>query len=425
MNAIPEEFLHYVWRYKLFNPDYLNYHNLPVEVLEAGIYNHSSGPDFFNSRIKIGNTTWAGNVEVHVKASDWMRHGHHKDPAYDSVILHVVYELDLSVYRINGEEIPAIRLTFHPRLIKTYYQLVNREGQSRACIKKLKELDRIFIRDWLGKLGIERLEEKSIALSTLLKRNQYDFEDGLYKSLATAFGMKLNAVPFGLLAESIPLNFILRNREATKTVNAAFFGQAGFLDELISDDPYYEMLQKEYQSLRGMLPPPLPGKHLWKFMRARPAGFPTARIAQLAALVARSFPLFEKIIEAENAGKIEKILQEGLKNYWVDFFLYGKPGRRKISRPGKETLDLLIINAIVPLIFLYGQFRMNGKISEKALLLLEEISPEENSIVRQWRGFGMDIQNAFDSQAVIQLETRYCQKKRCIECLFGARIMAL
>ena len=423
MNPIPEEFLHYIWKYKLFSPDYLHYNNSKVEVVDTGLHNHSSGPDFFNARIKIGNTIWAGNVEVHVKASDWIRHGHHKDPAYDSVILHVVYELDLAVYRINGDEIPAIRLSFNPRLINTYYNLVKWEGHNRTCVGHLKNMDRIFFRDWLGKLCIERLEEKTSALSEILKNNHYDWEDGLYKSLAMSFGMKLNSEPFRLLAECVPLRFILRNRESFKTVNAAFFGQAGFLDELISDDPYYSMLQKEFQSITGLLPPALPGKHLWKFMRSRPAGFPTARIPQLANIIVKSFPLFEKIIEAANAREIEKILENGLKNYWVDFFLYGKPGRRKISRPGKETIDLLIINSIVPIIFLYGQFRMNEKISEQSITLLEELPTEKNSITRQWSDFGLDIKNAFDSQAVIHLETRYCLKKRCIDCLFGNRIM--
>jgi hypothetical protein len=235
--------------------------------------------------------------------------------------------------------------------------------------------------------------------------------------------MKLNAEPFRLLAESIPLNFIMKYRDNPKTINAAFFGQAGFLDELLTDDPYYGMLQKEYNSIKTLLPPAIPGKHLWKLMRSRPAGFPTARIPQLVSILVNSFPAFEKIAEARSVKELREILISGSENYWVNHFMYGKAGRRKVTIPGKDTIDLLLINAVVPLLFLYGKFRMKDQIRDKAIDLLEELAPENNEILKKWEKFGVKTQNAFDSQAIIQLETRYCLKKRCIECFFGNKIL--
>ena len=423
MKTFNEEFLHYIWKNRLFQTEYLIYGNERLEVIDPGLHNHSSGPDFFNARIKIGNTLWAGNVEVHIRASDWLRHGHQKDPAYDSVILHAVFDNDLAVFRKNGDEIPAVRLSFHPSLLDKYSLLLKREGDRRECRNHIPFFESVFIRDWLGKLMIERLEEKTGNLLPVLKESHYDWDHTLYISLAMAFGMKLNAEPFRLLAESVPLKFVLQNRDAPKTVNAAFFGQAGFLDEIISDDPYYEMLQKEYKSIESLLPPPLPGKHIWKFMRARPAGFPTVRIPQLISVLVNIFPVFERLTEAGEAGEIRKILASGFKNYFVSHFLYGKPGRRKKSHPGKETLDLLLINAVVPLVFLYGKFRMKNDVRDMALNLLEDLSPENNEIIKKWNNFGLEANNAFDSQAVIQLETRYCLQGRCIDCSFGNRIL--
>ncbi len=422
MKKIREEFLHYIWQYRFFHTDYLSYGEERVEVIDPGIHNFSSGPDFFNARVKIGGTMWAGNVEVHVKASDWLRHGHQHDNAYDSVVLHVVYDNDLAVYRTNGEEIPCVRLNFSPAVLNKYLALTDNRT-SRICTGEIVNLDRIFVRDWTGKLLVERLEEKTSVTENILKENHYDWEDALYKTLAVAFGMKLNAEPFRLLASCIPLKFILKNRNNPLTVNAAFFGQAGFLDELITDDTYYGMLMREYSSVRELLPPALPRKHMWKFMRSRPAGFPTARIPQFMNLVCNAFPLFEKIISATQTADIRKLLSFNTKNYWVDHFLYGQRGRRKLSIPGRDTIDTLIINAIIPVLFLYGKFALREDLTGRALELLEELPAEMNEITKKWDTFGIRSLNAFDSQAVIHLETRYCAKQRCLGCLFGHKIL--
>ncbi len=422
MKKIREEFLHYIWKYRFFSTEYLSCAGEPVEVLDPGIHNFTSGPDFFNARIRIGSTVWAGNVEVHVRASDWIRHGHQHDDAYDSVILHAVYDDDLAVYRKNGEEIPVVRLNFSPGVLKKYLALTDNRT-IRICTGEIPRLDKVFVRDWMGKLLVERLEEKTRAMEEMLRESHYDWEDALYKTLAVAFGMKLNAEPFRLLASSVPLKFVLKNRENPLVINAAFFGQAGFLDELITDDPYFGMLMREYSSIRALLPQPLPQKHMWKFMRSRPAGFPTARIPQFMNLVCNAFPLFEKVVSATGTTELRQLLSFHTKNYWVDHFLYGRPGRRKLSVPGTATIDILIINAVVPLLFVYGKFRKVEEIGSRAIEFLEDLPPEMNEITKKWNTFGIKSVNAFDSQAVIHLETRYCARQRCLDCLFGHKIL--
>ena len=422
MKKIKEEFLHYIWKYRFFHTEYLYCGHEVVEVIDTGIHNFSSGPDFFNARIRIGQTVWAGNVEVHVKASDWIRHGHQNDEAYDSVILHVVYDNDLAVFRKNGEEIPCVRLNFSPAVLEKYQVLTNNRV-NRICTGEIAGLDKVFIRDWTGKLMLERLGEKCRTVEDVLRENHYDWEDALYKALAAAFGMKLNKEPFRLLAGSIPLKFILRNRKNPLTINAAFFGQAGFLDELITDDPYYEMLMREYQSLKEILPQPLPEKYMWKFMRSRPAGFPTARIPQFLNLVCNAFPLFEKIKDATEVSAIREHLSLHTKNYWIDHFLYGRPGRRKLTIPGNRTIDVLIINAVIPLLFAYAKFSRNDNLSRQTIEFLEDLPPENNEITKKWDTFGIKSENAFDSQAVIHLETRFCVRQRCLDCLFGHKIL--
>ncbi len=394
MKKIREEFLHYIWKYRFFHSDYLYFDNEPVEVIEPGEHNFSSGPDFFNARIKIGQTVWAGNVEVHVRASDWIRHGHQHDEAYDSVILHVVYDNDLAVYRMNGEEIPCVRLNFSTSVLDKYLSLTDNR-KDRVCTDGISRLDKIFIRDWTGKLLVERLGEKTTTIADILRENHYDWEDALYKSLAVAFGMKLNAEPFRLLAASVPLKFVLKNRKNPLSINAAFFGQAGFLDELISDDPYFEMLMREYTSIREILPPAVLQKYHWKFMRSRPAGFPTARIPQFLNLVCNAFPFFEKVASAVTVDEIRDLLSVSTKNYWVDHFLYGKPGRRKLSVPARETLDILIINAILPLLFLYGKFLKNGEISDRVIEFMEDLPAEMNEITKKWNTFGITCGECF------------------------------
>ena len=422
MKKIHEEFLHHIWKFRLFETEYLYFNKKKVKIIDPGIHNDNSGPDFFNARIYVEGTLWAGNVEVHVRASDWLRHGHQHDPAYDSVILHVVYDDDLEIYRQSGEIIPQVRLNFSPALLDEYEKLTMKKTNP-SCIGHIPGLDSLFFRDWLGKMMISRLTEKTGLLSGILKTGNNDWEDVLYRSFAMAFGFKLNAEPFRLLASSVPLSFVMKNRQKPLTLNAAFFGQAGFLDELLTDDPYYQMLQREYRPLSGLLPSPLPGKHIWKFSRSRPAGFPTNRIPQFIHFIAHQFPLFQELIKIEKLKDLRDLLKTSTSRHWVDHYLYGKPGRRQVTMLSTETIDVLIINAVIPFLFLYGKERKKDEMIQRTIEFLEELPAENNGIIKKWNKFGIQVHNAFDSQAVIQLETRYCKKRRCLKCSLGYSIL--
>ncbi len=419
---IKEEFLHFIWKYNLFDTEYLYYRDCRIEVIDIGRHNKSSGPDFFNARIRIGDTLWAGNVEIHVKASDWFLHKHETDPDYDNIILHLVYESDISVYRKNGEEIPYARLAFHPRLIEKYKSLTTKK-ENPECYTFFGSSEKIFYEDWIGKLGITRLERRVESISSDLKSCEYDWEEVLYRLLAGAFGSKQNADLFVLLARAVPLKFIYKYRKNPLALNAAFFGQAGFLDETLTDDHYYSRLQKEYSVLRMNLPEPLPGKHLWKLMRARPPSFPVVRIPQFICLVKNSFPFADKIKELNTIKKLKDHMKGSLESYWVDHFLYGLPGRRPEFTPSDSTFELWILNAIVPFLFSYGKIRNQEACLQLSLKLMEELPPESNEILKKWNKFGIQAGNAFYSQALIELKTRYCDKNRCAECMIGYKIL--
>jgi hypothetical protein len=419
---IKEDFLHFLWKYKLFDPDYMFYKKAKVEIIDTGLHNHSSGPDFFNAKIKIGETLWAGNVEIHIKASDWFKHRHEEDPAYDNIILHLVYDPDISVYRKNGEEIPFVRLGFHPGLIERYKTLTEIK-EDRECYHFFARSEPVFYQDWISKLGITRLERRVERLAAELEDNQYDWDTTLYHMLAYSFGMKQNSEPFLMLARAVPLKVIYKFRENSLSLNAVFYGQAGFLNETLSDDSYYTRLQKEYTSLKDLLPEALPGSHLWKFMRSRPPAFPTVRIPQFISLVKNTFPTIDTLLSISSIKELRDFFTVHLSNYWVDHFLYGLPGRRSTYMPGKGTLNLWILNTMIPFFFCYGKYRKKEAFLHLALKLMEDLPPENNEILKKWNKFGVRAKNAFDSQALIELKTRYCEKARCTECMIGHKIL--
>ncbi|MFW5820117.1 MAG: DUF2851 family protein [Bacteroidota bacterium] len=419
---IREEFLHFLWKYNLFDPEYLYYKNQKIEVVDTGQHNMSSGPDFFNARIRIGETLWAGNVEIHVKASDWFVHNHESDPAYDNIILHLVYDPDIAVYRNNGEEIPFARLAFHPRLIKKYQELIT-EKEDRKCYSFFSKTDGVFYQDWIGKLGINRIERRVGELRCDLEETDFDWEETLYRLLAAAFGTKQNRDPFILLARAVPLKFVYKYRENPVVLNAAFFGQAGFLDETLTDDHYYSKLQKEYNIQRLNLPEALPGKHLWKLMRARPPAFPSVRIPQFIQMVKQIFPFVENLKRLRTAKELRNYMKNAVSNYWTEHFLYGQSGRRKEYIPSTATCNLWILNAIIPFIFTFGKIRNQEEFMQLSLKLLEELPAENNEILKKWNKFGVIAKSAFDSQALIELKTRFCDMERCTECMIGHKIL--
>jgi len=422
MESIKEDLLHFIWENRMFDNSSLSVKEEKVEVIDTGQHNKASGPDFFNARIKIGNTQWAGNVEIHVKASDWFRHNHHGDPAYFNVILHVVYEQDCRLERPGGEEIPCLVLKFEESLIENYNRLIKTTSVI-PCQKFLQSIDKIYWSDWYSKLMIGRLEEKTLEIERVLSANKYNWEDCLYHFLGRSFGFKINALPFETLVRTTPLNVLLRLRQKSLTLNAILFGQAGFLEDLLSEDEYYVSLQREYQPMMKTLPSRAIDKSNWKFMGARPGNFPLVRIAQFASVIVKRYPLFAQLTDHPDLKSWRKILEPGIEPYWESHYLFGKTGKKRKLRMGKMAVDLVILNAFIPIVFHYGTFRRRGDLKDRVLSILEELPSEKNDIIKKWEEKGVKSGNAFESQALIHLTTRFCKQRKCLECMIGNRII--
>ncbi|MFO7842443.1 MAG: DUF2851 family protein [Bacteroidales bacterium] len=413
-----EDFLHYLWKYKLFSTTNLRTQtNEKVEIIHPGIHNNDSGPDFFNAKIKIGETTWAGNVEIHLKSSDWYHHQHHNDKAYDNVILQVVYQHDKDVFLSNNSLVPTMEIQFDDILLKNYEKLIRSESWI-ACEKDLHTVDDFLIKKWMEALMIERLEDKALRIRQELKQTQNNWEETFYRHLAKNFGFKLNGEPFELLARSLPLKVVAKHKNNLMQIEALLFGQAGFLNEETGDD-YYLKLKSEYQFLQHKFNLKPIEKHLWKFLRSRPGNFPTVRLAQFAALIFQSKSLFSKIMETQDVEKVKQMLQAKPSEYWDTHYHLNKQSVKKTKPLGQSAIQILFINTVVPFLFVYGKHKGSDDLSERALNLLSMIKPEKNSIISQWKRLGLKPENAFESQALIQLKNNYCTFKKCLHCSIG------
>ncbi len=424
LSMIKEDFLHYVWRLKRFN--FIELHTTegePIQLVYVGELNTDAGPDFTNARIKIGDTLWAGNVEIHVQSSEWIRHQHQEDMAYDNVILHVVLEEDRPIFRKNGKRIPCLELKkiIPPQLSKNYLRLLNNE-QWIPCQHQFSKVSEITKNIWLDRLLVERLEQKIEIIHQSLDNNKYDWEASFYQMLARSFGMKVNMEPFELLAKSVPLSVLGKHKNFLLQLEALLFGQAGMLSNDF-EDHYPQKLKREYLFLQKKysLEPIL--SESWKLLRMRPANFPTIRLAQLAHLLFQSTHLFSKILAAKNVVELEHMFDVNVSSYWYTHYVFDKISPKRKKKLGKRTVHLLIINTIVPFLFAYGKRKAEDKYIDKALQLLEELPPEQNSQINQWKALGYLPQSAYQSQALLQLKKTYCAKHRCMECSIGNAIM--
>lgn len=419
-----EDFLHYLWRLQRF--DHQNLQTTTgarIELLEPGTYNRDAGPDFLNARIRIDGTLWAGNVEMHLRSSEWLAHQHQHDPAYRNVILHVVLEEDVIIRHLEGERIPCLNLRKHLPigLSKQYLRLLHSEYWI-PCEKQFYQAPEVTRSLFLDRLLVERLEDRTTTMRERLNQNQQDWEETFYQLLTRGFGLHVNADPFLMLAESLPLRILLRHKHSLLQLEALLFGQAGFLDGEYAD-AYPERLLKEYRFLRHKYQlTPIPNT-LWKFMRMRPANFPTVRLAQLATLISRSGQLFSKMMVAQNVREIKNALVVELSNYWQTHYRFNKESKKSNKSLGQGTIHLLIINVIAPFLFLYGQMRGDDRFKDRALQLLEELPAEKNRLISGWQKLGMEPANAFTTQALLELKNNYCDKRRCLECAIGCAIL--
>jgi len=392
----------------------------PVEVIDPGLLNTNAGPDFFNAKLKIAGILWVGNIEIHSKASDWVRHEHHKDAAYDTVILHVVGEVDYEAHRTNGEVIPQLQLSCPDSVTQHYDELKSTEIYPR-CYSVLPSLSTLTIHSWFSALQVERFEEKRGALLDRLEYCNNNWENAFFVTLARNFGFGLNGDAFETWAKSLSLHAVDKHRDNLFQVEAFFFGQAGLLEDTGDElGEYYLDLQKEYRYLahKFELAPPVDCK-LWRFLRLRPGNFPHVRLAQLAFLYANSQSLFSRIMEGDSLIRIKEILCCATSPYWETHFNFRKASPKRVKKLGENALNLIVINTVIPFLYAYGMHKADESLCERATYFLESLKAENNYVTRQWSQAGLPVYTAADSQALLQLQKEYCDKKDCLRCRFG------
>lgn len=425
-----EDFLHYVWKFRLFDRiDLQTEDGKTLEIFSTGVHNTDAGPDFHNARIKIDETIWAGNIEVHLSASDWQKHGHTTDDAYNNVILHVVYNDDLPLVLTNGRKVPTLQLKdrIPAELYGRYHQMVFGNQTIIPCEASIGAIDQLIMNNWLTRVLVERLEKKSTAVITALSLNRGDWEETFYQFLAANFGFKTNALPFELLAKSLPQLTLGKHKNNPMQVEALIFGQAGFLDAELKDD-YPNKLKKEYDFLRKKYSLKPVENHLWKFMRLRPQNFPTIRLAQFAALIVNSAHLFSKILEIKDIDALRNLFASIKTNeYWDDHFRFDIPSNSKSSPKimGASSVDILLINTLALFLFSYGKHHQQQYYISRSLKLLENLPAEKNNITADFVNLGVKITNAFESQALLELKNNYCNYKKCLQCGVGNKILKL
>ncbi|MGB3948285.1 MAG: DUF2851 family protein [Bacteroidia bacterium] len=415
-----EEFLHYIWKFKLFNQlDLKTTSGETIEIIKAGTHNFDSGPDFFNAQLKIGETLWAGNVEIHIAASDWEKHAHQYNKAYDNIVLHVVFNADKAINRASGESIPTLELKNRiPEKVYENYLSFSTSKDWIPCEKQITDTPSFVINSTLDKLLLERLERKSISINNSLNLNNNNWEETFYQHLARNFGFKVNAEPFELLAKSLPSLVLAKHKSSLLQIEALLFGQAGFLNQHYND-AYLQNLQNEYVFLKHKFKLNAIDEHLWKFLRLRPVNFPTIRIAQFANLVFNSSHLFSKIIEINTFTELKKLMNVDVSEYWQTHYMFDKASTAKTKHLGEEALNNIIINTVVPFLFVYGKQKDNEKYCERALQFLEQTPGENNSIIKKWEVLKMPIKTAYSTQALLQLKNEYCTSKKCLNCSVG------
>ena len=421
-----EAFLHYVWKYRLLNNSMFTTKGEPIIVEFPGELNANAGPDFFNAKIKIADINWVGNVEIHKLASDWNLHKHNLDKNYNNVVLHVVYENDeCDVLLENGKPIPTLEIkSLIPNgVYQRYEELLHPSfTDSIPCMGHLSDLSDIYISTYLERMAVERLERKSMVVKEMLIETKSSWEECCYRIFARYFGGKVNALPFELLAKSIPLQLYSKIRTSPFQVEALMFGQAGLLENDFVDE-YPQKLKNEYTYLRKAYSlEPIEG-YLWKFFRIRPYSFPTLRISQFAILIVRSKNLFSKLLELSNCDDILSYLDVTASDYWDNHYHFDKESRKVKKTTGRSFSLSLIINAWIPLLFEYGEQYGNEEYKDVALQLLEQIESENNNVIKLWVEGGITPNNALQSQALLEVYNEYCKHKRCLDCSIGYKIL--
>ncbi len=419
-----EKLMQYIWQHQLLDTTHLvTTDGRRIQVIDAGRLNTDSGPDFFNAKIRIDGCMWVGNIEIHYRASDWQRHKHHIDKAYDSVVLHVVEVDDIAVTRSNGETIPQMVMRAAPTLQGSFKKLVE-NAPMLSCGERIPAIDKFFITDWLNSLSLERLQSKSERIASWLELYKGNWEEVCYVTLARNMGFGINSDAFERLARSLPLSFLQKHADSLFQLEAFLLGQAGFLTEVRRDDDYYTRLVGEYAFLQnkfGLTPLP---EEVWKFFRLRPPNFPHRRLAMLAQYIHGGFSLFARLCEAKDIEEMRSLFQVTLSGYWDKHYTFDAISSRSTSVLGVAAIDIILINTVAPLLYAYGMYTGEEHYTDRAQWVWESLRPEQNSIVHRFAAIGVESHSALDSQAVIQLYNEYCLKRKCLYCRIGHKLLA-
>ncbi|HEY1025973.1 MAG TPA: DUF2851 family protein [Sphingobacteriaceae bacterium] len=423
--SFPEDFLHYVWKFRQFKQQQLlTADGTSVEILSAGMHNKNAGPDFENAKVRLGDTVWVGNIEIHLNSSDWQRHGHHTDPAYDSVILHVVFNHDQEQYRKDNTAVPVLELKdVIPEGLYLRYHDLTAGLNWIACQAAVGSVDRLYISNWLSRVLFERLEERSRSVRELVQEYRGNWDDAFYVILARNFGFKVNAVPFEMLARSLPVQLFGRHKDNALQIEALIFGQAGLLDETFGEE-YPNRLKSEYLFLKKKYNLQTGEGSVWRYLRLRPQNFPTLRLAQFSALMVKADSLFSKILEARNVASLSELFYRlPVNDYWKNHYRFGVAVKPFSNQIGTNSVNNILINTIALFLFCYGKTMGRNSLVNRAVELLEVLPPESNQTLTRFKEAGIETNNAFSSQALLQLKRSYCDKKRCLECGIGIKVL--
>ncbi len=419
-----ERFLHYAWKYLKFELGKLQTTTGdPIRIIHNGNHNHDSGPDFEEARIRIGHVEWAGAVEIHVNASDWNKHNHHLDEAYNNVILHVVWKDDETIF-VEGEKLPALELSnvIEPAIWNKYNSFIQSESEI-TCAPNLNNVSGLAFSGMLDRVGIERLQRKASEILSLLNKNHNDWESTTYWSLAKSFGFSVNKESFMRLASILPYQILKKYHNQIECIEALIYGQAGFLEG--SADEYQSTLWREYSFLKTKhnLPPALP-RAIWKYGKMRPSNFPSVRLAQFASLLSSTKHLFSQLVEVDQYKQLQVIVATKPSIYWQAHYDFGKKAKRPNKNLGRGSVESIGINVVAPILAAYRNYTGNQKYMDQAINLLSSITAEKNRFTKKWENIGRMPEHALDSQAMIGLYKDYCRMKKCLDCAIGVEIVS-
>ena len=423
-----EQLLQYVWKHKILPLECLETTDgKALEIIDPGLHNRNAGPDFFNAKLRIGNTMWVGNVEIHEHSKDWFRHGHDSDPAYDNVVLHVVEDVDCDVTNSRGEFIPQIKLCVPVTVTLNYKELLNADAYP-PCYRIVPELSQLTVHSWMAALQTERLERKTLDIARRAERANGSWEDAYFITLARNYGFGINGDAFEQWAYNVPLNQVAHHRDDIFQIEAIFLGQAGLLDidaipakyqKEAMTDGYFNRLKNEYKYLAHKFSLTPMNRTMWKFLRLRPQNFPHIRISQLATLYHERKTSLSQLVECMNVDEMRRMLSTHVTEYWATHYTFGAESASNPKSMSPFSINLLMINTAIPMLFAYGRHTCDDTLCDRAFDMLEQLKAEDNHIIRMWKECGLKVATAGDSQALIQLKNEYCDRKDCLRCRFG------